>query len=119
MTHFFRLLNESDKASALQNTCQAFRSGQIESRVFSLPHDSFDALPGKPFAYWVSSNVRQAFALMAPFEDEYKTVRQGLATADDFRFVRCFWEIRTSTARGKWFPMAKGGAFSPFYADLY
>ncbi len=119
MTHFFRLLNESDKASALQNTCQAFRSGQIESRVFSLPHDSFDAVPGKPFAYWVSSNVRQAFELMAPFEDEDKTVRQGLATADDFRFVRCFWEIRTSTARGKWFPMAKGGAFSPLYADLY
>lgn len=119
MTHFFRLLNESDKALALQNTCQAFRNGQIESRVFSLPHDSFDAVPGKPFAYWVSSNVRQAFALMAPFEDENKTVRQGLATADDFRFVRCFWEVRTSTAGGKWFPMAKGGAFSPFYADLY
>jgi hypothetical protein len=119
VTHFFRLLNEFDKASALQNTCQSFRNGQIESRVFSLPHDSFDAVPGKPFAYWVSGNVRQAFALMAPFEDKNKTVRQGLATADDFRFVRCFWEIRTSTAGGKWFPMAKGGAFSPFYADLY
>jgi hypothetical protein len=119
MTHFFRLLNESDKSSALQASCQAFRRGDIESRVFSLSHDSFDVVPGKPFAYWVSTNVRQAFELMRPFEDEKKTVRQGLATADDFRFVRCYWEVINSTAEEKWFPMAKGGAFSPFYADLY
>lgn len=119
MTHFFRLLNETDKASALRSTCLAYREGQIDSRVFSLPHDSFDAVPGKPFAYWVSNNVRQAFAVMERFEDGNKTVRQGLATADDFRFVRCYWEVRESNAGGKWFPMAKGGAFSPFYADLY
>lgn len=46
------------------------------------------------------------------------TVKQGFATADDFRFVRAWWEIG-STGTSKWFGFAKGGAYSPFYADVY
>jgi len=85
------------------------------------------------------------FAELPPFESEGRTVRQGLATADDFRFVRAWWEVaperildgangpdwreelvafqawcRQRTFEGKrWVPFAKGGAYSPYYADLH
>jgi len=55
-------------------------------------------------------------------------VKQGLATADDFRFVRAWWEISPptvgrgceETVQGKrWAPFAKGGEYSPYYADVH
>src|SRR5690606_24024834 len=48
-------------------------------------------------------------------ECDERTARQGLATAEDFRFVRTWWE---EPGHG-WHGFAKGGTFSPFYADVY
>src|SRR5690606_18483972 len=48
-------------------------------------------------------------------ECDERTARQGLATAEDFRFVRTWWE---EPGHG-WHGFAKGGAFSSYYADVY
>src|SRR5690606_12196960 len=66
-----------------------------------------------------------------------RTVRVGLQTSDDTRFVRAWWEVaperivtgtpettpegfRRQTFAGKcWVPFAKGGEYSPYYADLH
>lgn len=51
------------------------------------------------------------------FESESRKLRQGLATADDTRFVRNFWEIKKHQDYcEEWFPFAKGGAYSTFYS---
>jgi hypothetical protein len=119
MTTFLRLLEDKDKANTLLTSCTQLRAGEASSRVFQVAAGSFSAVPGKPFAYWVSDAVRATFARLPPFESEGRTVKQGLATADDFRFVRCWWEVSTQDTVDKWFPFAKGGAYSPFYADVY
>jgi len=79
-------------------------------------------IPLAPFAYWVGESVRQLFATLPPLEGEGRTVKQGLATADDFRFVRVMWETPaalTSEPTRTWFSFAKGGSYSPFYADVF
>ncbi|CAK0781591.1 hypothetical protein CCP4SC76_7890004 [Gammaproteobacteria bacterium] len=114
MTTFLRLLAEPDKAQALLETCTHLRQGTSDPRHFEVAPSSFDAVPGKPFAYWVSEAVREVFRRLPGFEGEGRTVKQGLATADDFRFVRAWWEV---SGQG-WFSFAKGGSFSPFYADV-
>lgn len=119
MTTFLRLLAEDDKTSALHALCARFRQNQPDARLFDLAPHAFDAVPGKPFAYWVSDAVRQTFQRLQPFESEGRTVRVGLQTSDDFRFVRAWWEIGAGGTAGKWFLFAKGGAYSPFYADVY
>lgn len=119
MTLFLRLLTEDDKAAALQAACARLRRGESDPRHFEVAPESFDAVPGKPFAYWVSDAVRQTFQRLPPFESEGRTVKQGLATADDFRFVRAWWEVGSGKTAPRWFPFAKGGAYSPFYADVY
>ena len=59
---------------------------------------------------------------MPTFKNEERTAKQGLATADDFRFIRTAWETpinrRELTSR-RWFHFAKGGAYSQFYADIH
>ncbi|MGB9671242.1 MAG: hypothetical protein ACPLXR_08875 [Halothiobacillaceae bacterium] len=119
MSLFLRLLAEEDKAAALQAVCARWRAGQADPRLFDVAPAAFDAVPGKPFAYWVSDAVRKTFQRLPAFESEGRTVKQGLATADDFRFVRAWWEVGPGGTAPRWFPFAKGGAYSPFYADVY
>ena len=47
--------------------------------------------------------------------------RQGLATADDFRFVRLVWEIPAHAIgqRGLWCFFAKGGEYQPYWDDIH
>lgn len=125
---FFRLLHEDDRATALQEAVAALREGEEPSNVHPVDPASFEQVPGSPFAYWVSEQLRGKFAELPPFEGDGRKVKQGLATADDFRFVRASWEVnpvnearsREETQEGKrWVPFAKGGEYSPYYADVH
>jgi hypothetical protein len=115
MSTFLRLLSESDKAEALASACASLRDGESDLRHFDVAPESFNAVPGKPFAYWVSEAVRGVFKRSSSFETSGRTAKQGLATADDFRFVRIWWESN----QAGWISFAKGGAFSPYYSDIY
>lgn len=115
MTTFLRLLSDKDKATNLLASCTALRDGESDSRLTQVEPESFRAVPGAPFAYWVSEAIRQIFKRLPAFESDERTARQGLATAEDFRFVRTWWEVQG----GGWYGFAKGGTFSPFYADVY
>lgn len=120
MTTFLRLLAEKEKSTALLATCAAVRAGQSESRVFHVQPDSFRAVPGAPFAYWVGDQLRDLFSNLPAFERHDRTAKAGLATNDDARFLRLFWEIAAPEASSKseWVPLAKGGSPSSFYSDL-
>lgn len=119
MSHFLRLLSDEDKSAALLTACQALRQGGVDYRNFEIAPESFDAVPGKPFAYWVSDDIREIFKRLPRFEGDGRTVRVGLQTSDDFRFLRDWWEVDCNEITQKWRPFAKGGAFSPFYADVH
>lgn len=119
MSKFFRLLKEQDKCSALAKVSSLVRNGEADSRMYQVAPEDFDAVPGSPFAYWVSDKVRGAFNRFPPLEGEGRAARQGLATADDFRFVRGWWEVEWEASVLEWVPFAKGGSYSPFYADVY
>jgi hypothetical protein len=110
---FIRLLKDKDKATALAGTCSCFRGGEADSRIFVVAPESFEAVPGKPFAYWVSDAVRHTFQLFPPFEGEGRTVKIGMKTGDDFRFLRLWWEEMSEYRL-----YAKGGATDAFYGDI-
>lgn len=135
---FFRLVSHHDKEAALAEAIAGIRQGSnVPVTVHRVDPASFRKIPGAPFAYWVSERVRRLFTELPPFEGNGRTVKQGLATADDFRFVRAWWEVpphkiltgtpdttpeefRRVTFEGKrWVPFAKGGAYSPYYTDFH
>ena len=142
---FFRVLAEEHKDQALADAVVAVREGCGNSDVYAVQPASFRQVPGSPFAYWVSERIRRLFTDLPKFESEGRTVKQGLATADDFQFVRAWWEVpperildahngpdrcedlsafqewcRKRTYQGKrWVPFAKGGEYSPYFADIH
>lgn len=148
MTVFFRLLGVVEKEAALQTAVADMNAGSPPSFIYLAYAPGFGLIPGSPFAYWVSETLRRKFRELPPFEGSGRTAKQGLATADDFRFVRAWWEVpperilyvptkaeelddperlrryqeacREATRRGRyWVPFAKGGEYSPYYADIH
>lgn len=117
MTIFIRSISAIDKKSSLDQATTAYRNGGMAENMFILDSSNFSELPGSPFAYWASQNIRDGFARYDQFESKERAVKQGLATADDFRFVRLHWE--TPVDMDGWIPYAKGGSSKPFYQEIY
>lgn len=96
---------------------------------FSARQDNFEKIPGAPVAYWVSEKMMEAFekgVLLGTVAD----ARQGLATADNNRFLREWYEIdvdkimfhaksceEAKESGKKWFPYNKGGEFRKWYGN--
>ncbi|MHC2841724.1 BREX-1 system adenine-specific DNA-methyltransferase PglX [Bradyrhizobium diazoefficiens] len=118
-TVFLRALEATDKPAALAAAIRNPLEKKGPHR-FEVDLESFGLLPHSAFAYWSSDEVRNLFKKFAPFESDGRAVKQGLATADDFRFLRNWWEVNEASRSDekRWFPFAKGGSASPFYADL-
>ena len=90
---------------------------------------SFEAIPGSPIAYWVSTSLRIAFKQGQSLE-HYAVPKKGLGTGNKELFMRCWWEIgldqicfdaRNETEAQKsskrWFPHNKGGGFRKWYGN--
>ena len=97
-TVFLRVLDAApeEKGRDLARLAAALRdSDDIASidSAFSVEAAEFSAVPGSPLAYWAGEAIRQIFRRLPPLEGNIGTVKQGLATADDFRFVRARWEV--------------------------
>jgi len=125
---FIRLLKDTDRAGALVTAVRADRADAGDRRVFRVRLADFEAIPGAPIAYWMAPSIRRLFTDLPRLEGNGAEARQGLATGDDFRFVRAFWEVEprriarsaAETHDGKrWCPFAKGGEYSPYWADIH
>lgn len=103
-----------EKAALIRDAARGAGLARFEADL-----STFSQVPRSPFAYWAGDAVRACFERYPRFGRTGRTVKQGLATADDFRFVRLMTEAGPPAVQCRWFPFAKGGAFSRFYADVY
>ncbi len=89
----------------------------------------YSQIPGSPIAYWISDSVVNAFANNEKIE-EYADPKQGLATADNDRFLRLWFEVALNNTfwtctshddaqhhKEKWYPYNKGGDFRKWYGN--
>ena len=90
---------------------------------------NFEKIPGSPVGYWVSPKIQEIFASNLALSAVCSPT-QGLATADNARFLRLWFEVSqsrigfgfenaASAARSqkKWFPCNKGGSFRKWYGN--
>ncbi|WP_459127459.1 BREX-1 system adenine-specific DNA-methyltransferase PglX [Latilactobacillus curvatus] len=90
---------------------------------------NFIKIPGSPISFWISKNLIHDFVIGKRM-DEVVEPKQGLATANNDRFLRQWWEvdinkikfnsvslIDSKNSNKKWFPYNKGGAFRRWYGN--
>lgn len=110
---FLRLLKCRDKDSALLDRIRKFGSGLNEPDTFVAVPDEFRRLKGAPVSYSISRRFRDRLSSLPALEGHYGTSKQGLATADEFRFARAWWEV----AGERWINYSKSSEYSPFWDD--
>lgn len=117
---FLRLLETQAKEEALATSARSATDSGQPSR-FEVDASGFRDIAGSPFAYWLSSSLRQIFTDNERFESSERTAKLGPSTANDFRYIRAWWELpRTNGARGSvWRSLAKGGIYAPFFGDVH
>lgn len=101
----------------------------VGNRYAQISDEYYRDIPGSPIAYWISSKTRDAFLS----EESIGTVappKQGLATADNERFLRLWYEVdvqkigfgisscdEAAASGKKFFPYNKGGSFRRWYGN--
>lgn len=126
---FIRALDTDNKAERILTSINVTPKSSFNiHEVFLQKFDFFNSLPAKRLAYWISRPFADAFIDLISLEGNYGYARQGLASADNFRFVRLVWEVSPShqfaIRRGvdiiaRWYNFAKGGEYSPYFQDLH
>lgn len=125
---FFKLNQALGTKSAALREAVAGRKPEI---VFHAGRDLFENIPGwRLTAYWAGNGLRRAFAEGTQLGN-IVDAKQGLATADNDRFLRLWWEtsrekccyvaqslVDAQNSRKKWFPYNKGGTFRKWYGNL-
>ncbi|RJQ50955.1 MAG: BREX-1 system adenine-specific DNA-methyltransferase PglX [Desulfobacteraceae bacterium] len=138
---FFRLLIDADKGEFLKQLTEECLDGCISDRTFINNPGHFGALKGKPYAYWVSRSTIETVSQHPCIEGTKGTIRVGMQTGDDFRFLRCLWEIdprlvspsptqtasketprqkciRELTSDRVWVPFSKTETASPWFSPI-
>lgn len=100
-----------------------------DRHIYLQKQEELKNIPGWPFIYWVSGNIRSLFLENESLLEKAKPC-QGLSTTDNFRFLRLWWENSYESiflnceshneamkSDLKWFPYMKGGAYNKWYGN--
>lgn len=100
-----------------------------DKNYYQATQKEFDKIPSSPIAYWVSDKIREAFEKNKKLGD-IGEAKQGLATADNNRFLRLWNEVNYNKigfgmsnsdealeSMKKWFPYNKGGEKRKWYGN--
>jgi hypothetical protein len=115
------LATKEKERSLLASVNIASGNGDIGQNTFEISQELVKRIPGGVFGYWAPIAFLERFLDIQSFGTNVASVRQGLATADDFRFVRLAWEVLPSAIgrEKRWSRFSKGGEYSPPYDDIH
>ena len=117
--------NEAEKDLVLRTVaCE-----QKHDIRFEVSPATFAVIPGRPIVYWASRQMLNAFEAGVPL-GEVAPAKQGLATADNERFLRQWFEVSADrsymqardradaqASGARWFPHNKGGEFRKWWGN--
>lgn len=95
---------------------------------YTANQDDFENITGAPIAYWASDAMFESFSQKKV--GDYMVTREGMATADNNRFLRLWFEPNINNigfgiensekalqSHKKWFPYNKGGEYRKWYGN--
>src|SRR5271167_1893921 len=95
-TTFFDLAHSKTSSGQADSRCELFVQALADrvTRVrFDIARQDFESIEGSPLAYDRVGLVAHIFRDLTAIDPAWGITAQGLATADDFRFVRHWWEL--------------------------
>lgn len=112
------------------NKEQMFLNASNLDKIYysNISQKNFEKIPGCPIGYWVSEKIRSAFNNQ--IIGEIAAPRQGMATSDNNRFLKMWFEPSINNisfnsrsreesllSKCKWFPYNKGGTYRKWFGN--
>ena len=128
---YYRLVEGKNCADKEQMFLSHKDGNEDGNRIYypNVEQKNFEKIPGAPIGYWVSPKIQEIFTSNLALSAVCSPT-QGLATADNARFLRLWFEPSysrigfgcenaASAARSqkKWFPYNKGGGSRRWYGQ--
>ena len=108
-------LYEMKRKEVLFDAYYDFCNGRQNARVYQLPQSKLKDIKSYPFIYWISDEFREKFG--DKLLDDVVDVKQGIATSNNNRFLRYWWEITGSNQ--SYYPYSKGGEYAKWAGNLW
>ena len=114
---------EGRRYNAFVEAYEKFINYKHNTYNYTLPQEKLKIIEGWPFIYWISDGFREKFQ-----EKKLKEVfppKSGLATSNNDRFLRFWWEIdfnslsQNITDKKKWKFYSKGGPYNKWFGNLW
>ena len=121
VARWFRIVTAGRKESALFDAVAAVRDGLPHRYAHQSVARRFRRLREGAYAYWMTDALLDRYADLRSLGRAVGDVKQGTATAKDFRFLRLGWEVAAAALGldAKWPRFAKGGEYRPFWDDIH
>lgn len=105
------------KGRSLATAVHSLASSRITSSVYVSRHSFFRDFPAARIPYWAPHALLSRIGGESTLASNGVVAKRGLSTGDDFRFLRCLWEVPISNigTEKDWVILFKGGEYSPYY----
>jgi len=121
-----KIFDKTGSVDSIEKKEKTFLSGIGQ---FLAKQENFLSVPGYPIAYWISASARIAFSKY-PALSNVAEPKQGIATADNNRFLRFWFEVSFENigfklangedviqSKKKWVTYSKGGEFRKWFGN--
>jgi type II restriction/modification system DNA methylase subunit YeeA len=115
--------NEAEKASQFKEAIQNPNCGWF----YRASANDFEKIPGSPVVYWLSPRMASLFKQTPA--DEVSSLREGIHTGNNERFLRSWSEVgfggiaigsedlQEVDKKGRWVPYNKGGSWRKWFGN--
>lgn len=114
---------EKTKKESFEKALKDIKENTANDRVYFLDQEKLKIIDSWPFIYSISDELREKFNNESL--ESYLSIRVGLKTGNNDRFIRYWWEITTNkdnvseSVNSKWFSYSKGGPFKKWNGNLW
>jgi type I restriction-modification system DNA methylase subunit len=121
LDQYTRTPNEKFKKDFCLEALEDHITNHPNKHNITLPQEKLKIIEGWPFIYWISDGFREKFREKAL--DDVLNPRQGLASGNNDRCLRYWWEINFDeisfflTDNKNWKNYTKGGPFNKWYGN--
>lgn len=92
-TFFIRKLLDSDKEREVEASTKDLCTGTPNTSNYLADQEYFKKIKTAPVCYWIGKSTINKLAMFDSIENQAASIRVGLQTGDDFRFLRLAWEV--------------------------
>lgn len=123
LDQYTRTPNEKYKKDFCLQALEDYISDTENEHNYSIPQAKLKIIKSWPFIYWISDEFREKFKSKSI--DEVLSVRQGIATGNNNRCLRFWWEVSQDTISiekddgKKWVGYSKGGPYQKWSGNLW